>query len=102
MEDRRGDVGRFDGTVRRHGADRIAGPHHAAPLNAAAGEADREAERPVVAPAGRVDPGRAAELRQVADERRVEQPALREVFDQGAYRPGRTSGRRCRACPRSR
>ena len=39
VEDRRGDVGRFDGTVRRHGADRIAGPDHPAPLNAAAGEA---------------------------------------------------------------
>ena len=37
----------------------------------------------MVAPAGGVDAGRAAELRQVADERRIEQAALGEVFDQG-------------------
>ena len=101
VEDRRGDVGRFDGPVRRHGADRIAGPDHPAPLNAAAGETDREAERPVVAPAGRVDAGRAPELGQVAHQRRIEHAPLRQGPRSGRCRPGRTSGRRCRACPRS-
>ena len=45
--------------------------------------------------------GRPAELGQVADQGRVEQPPLVEVLDQGACRPGRTSGRRCPASPRS-
>src|ERR1700720_3158025 len=72
VEDRCRDIRRLDGTVRRHGAYWVAGPHHPAPLNPAAGEADREAKRPVVAASGGVHAGRAPELRQVADERRIE------------------------------
>ena len=81
VEDRCGDVGRLDGPVRGHGADRVAGPDDPASLDAAAGEPHGVAERPVVAPAGRVHPRRAAELGQVADQRRIEHAPLREVFD---------------------
>ena len=56
----------------------------AAALHAAAGEVHRPALRPVVAAAGRVDPRRAAELGQVADQRVVQHAALVEVFDQRA------------------
>src|SRR4051794_35696636 len=52
VEDGRNDVRRFDGAVCRHGADRVARPDNPTSLDAATGESDREALRPVVAPAG--------------------------------------------------
>src|SRR5271170_1343374 len=77
------DIGRFDGTVRGDSTDGIAGPHHAAPLNAAAGKSNRVAKRPVVTASRGIHTGRAAELREVTDERRIEHSPLRQVFDQG-------------------
>ena len=76
MEDRGHDVGGFYRPVGRHGADRIAAAHYSAALDSAAGEVTGEALRPMVAPAGRVHAGRAAELGEVANERGIEQAAL--------------------------
>src|SRR4051794_30462541 len=70
VEDGRGDVGRLDRPVRRHRADRVAGADDPAPLDPAAGEADGEALRPVVAPPGGVHPRGPPELGQVADQGR--------------------------------
>ncbi len=69
VEDRRGDVGRLDGPVGGHGPQWVARADDAPALDPAAGEADGEAKRPVVAAAGGVDAGRAAELGQVAHQR---------------------------------
>ena len=77
---------RLDRPIGRHGADRIAAADDAAALHAAAGEVARKALRPVVAPAGRIHARRAAELGQVAHQRRVQHAALVEVFDQRAVR----------------
>ncbi len=91
----------FGATGRSAGyaADRVAATDDAAPLDAAAGKITRPALRPVVAAAGRIDPRRAAELGQVADQRVVEHAALVEVFDQARYTPGRTSAPRCSRMP---
>ena len=40
MEDRRGDIRRLDGPVGRDGTDGVAGPDHAASLDASPGETD--------------------------------------------------------------
>ena len=69
------------------------------PLHAAAGEVDRPALRPVVAPAGRIDPRRAAELRQVAHQRVVEHARAATGPRAARCRPGRTSGQTMSCIP---
>src|SRR5262249_41470102 len=82
MEDRGDDVGRLDGPVRRNGADRVAAADHAPALYAAAREVAREALRPVVAPSGRVNARRAAELGQIANERGLQHATLVKILDE--------------------
>src|SRR5947207_1654972 len=72
MENCRDDFGRLDGALDRHRADWIAAADDPAPFHAAPGEADRPALRPVVAASSGIDPRRAAEFGQVADQRVVE------------------------------
>ena len=102
VKDGRGDVGRFDRAIRGDGPYRVAGSDHAASLNAAAGEADREAERPVITSAGGVHAGRTPEFRQVAHECRIKQTRAARGPQPGRCKPGRTSGKRCHAYPRSK
>src|SRR5262249_60404066 len=69
------------------GAEMVAGAVDHPALDSASGQDGTEAERPVVAPRGLVDPGRSAELAQGQDECRVEQSPLAEVLDQRSQRP---------------
>ena len=102
MEDGGGDVGRLDGSVGGDRADRVACTDDPPSLHSATGETDGETLRPVVATTGRIHARGSAELGEVADEGRVEESALVEVFDQRAYKLDRTRGKRCRASLRSR
>ena len=84
MKDRRHDVARFHRSLGRESADGIAFAHHASALHATAGEGAGKTLRPVIASTGRVDLGRAPELRQGGHHRVVEQPALVHILDQCA------------------
>src|SRR5690242_6348006 len=67
--DRGDDFRWLDGSFGRIGADGVALTDGPAPLNSATGEINTKTLRPVVAAAGRIDPRRAAELGQIADQR---------------------------------
>ena len=73
---------------RRHGiilgafADAIARTDHLPAANAAASHHDTEHPRPMIAPAALIELRRAAEFAHRDDQRLVEQPAIREVFNE--------------------
>src|SRR5438105_5046260 len=76
------EVGGGDRMVGGVGARFVGGADGLAAADAAAGEDDGVALRPVVAAGGFVDDRRAAKIAHPDDERRVEQPALRKIIEQ--------------------
>ena len=102
VQDRRLEVVGGDDVFDRAVADLVGGAVGHAPLDPAAGQPDREALAVVVAAGGRIGISfgdrQPADLAAPVDERRVEQPALLEVLDQGRGRlVGPPADRRQRA-----
>ena len=87
MVDRGHDFAGIYRTLDRVGADLVALPDHAPAFDAAAGEIDRPALRPMIAAARGIDLGCATEFGKVADQCGVEQAALGEILNQRAVAP---------------
>src|SRR5258705_3351236 len=84
MINRGHDFRRLHRTLDRVRANIIALPNDSAALDSAPGEINRPALWPMIAAASRVDLGGASELSEIANQRLVQHPALRQVLDQRA------------------